>query len=179
MNTTLSSIYKHWLWIGVPLMLLTAAALGYLIPGLIATVRKAQLFRVPLVARQTVQFDEAGTVALNIEGRQLTTAFAKLSFDLSDETGVALESRNVWLRTRSSGVTQTRLEILKYDIPRPGKYVLGVNGLDAPQAGDSRNAIVFTRPMGFRLPAYIVGIVLSACVFIASLVFVILRLREP
>ena len=65
-----------------------------------------------------------------------------------------------------------------YEIPRPGRYVLRVERLGAAQERDTAHRLVFMRPHLAQSAAYIIGITLSAIVFIASLVFFVLRLLE-
>jgi hypothetical protein len=172
------SVYKYWIWIGAPLMLISAVALGMLIASTVSMVRKAQLFRVPLVERQEVGFAEAEQVVLSVEGPRFSTRFGNLAYELRAGDGTRVEGRPVLLRTETAAVSTVRLEILTYDIPRPGRYVLRIGGLGAPQADDARHAIVFGRPYLGRLVAHILGMILSASVFIGSLVFFLLRLLE-
>jgi hypothetical protein len=171
-------VYRNWIWIGGPLMLISATALGLLIAGTVRMVRKAQLFRVPLAERQEVGFAEAEQVVLSVEGPRFSTRFGNLAYELRAGDGTRVEGRPVLLRTETAAVSTVRLEILTYDIPRPGRYVLRIGGLGAPQADDARHAIVFGRPYLGRLVAHILGMILSASVFIGSLVFFLLRLLE-
>lgn len=70
------------------------------------------------------------------------------------------------------------MELLKYDIPRPGRYVLSMTGLGAPQERDVKHAVLFAKPHLAQSMAYVLGIVLASGVFVASLVFFLLRLTE-
>ena len=63
-----------------------------------------------------------------------------------------------------------------YETPRPGRYVLRVQRLGAAQERDAAHRLVFMRPHLAQSVGYVIGIVLSAQVFIASLVFFLLRL---
>ena len=173
-----ASIYRIWIWLGVPVMAIAVAVLVLLILGLISLVNRAQLFSVPLAERQEVQFAEAGRVALSIEGPRFSTRFAHVDFELRSIHGERIEGSRTWLRSRSSGVSTARLELLKYDIPRPGRYTLIMTGLGAPQEKDARHAVVFTRPHLKQTVAYILGMLLAGGTFITSLVFFVLRLRE-
>ncbi|MCE5306258.1 MAG: hypothetical protein LLG20_01305 [Acidobacteriales bacterium] len=178
-NSFWESIYRYWIWLGVPAMVVGLAALGALIVGVVGLVKRSVLVRVPLAQRQEVQFAESGRVSLMIEGPMLSRRFARIDFELTGIDGDRVIGRRAWIRSRSSGISKARLELLKYDIPRPGRYVLVMNGLGAPRERDAEHAILFTRPHLARTVAYIVGIVLASGVFIASLVFFVLRLLEP
>ena len=173
-----TSIYRYWQWIGIPVMLIALAALALLISGVVAVVRKAHLFRVPLSERQEVQFAEAGRVVLCVEGPRLTTRFARAGFELKGINGDPVEGRRAWFRARTSGISTARMELVKYDIPRPGRYVLRMTGLGAAQERDAGHAVVFMKPHLKQSIAYILGIVLASGLLIVSLVFFLLRLRE-
>jgi hypothetical protein len=172
------SVYKYWIWIGAPLILISAVALGLVIASTVSMVRKAQLFRVPLVERQEVRFGEAERVVLSMEGPRFSTRFRNLAYELRADDGTRVEGRPVLFRARTTAVSTARMEILTYGIPRPGRYVLRIQGLGAVQAADARHAIVFGRPHLGRTVAHILGMILSAGVFIVSLVFFVLRLLE-
>ncbi len=172
------SIYKYWIWIGVPLMLAAAFALWMLITGVMATVKKAHLFKVPLLERQEVRFDESGRVILSMEGPRFSTRFGRLNFELRELSGEVVESSPALFRATTSGISTARMELLKFDIPRPGPYVLIMTGLGPPQERDAKHAVVFMRPHLGKSVAYVLGIVLASGVFITSLVFFLGRLFE-
>ena len=170
------TIYKYWIWLGIPLMLAAAFALWMTITGVMATVKKAHLFRVPLMERQEVRFDEPGRVVLSMEGPRFSTRFGPVNFELKELSGEVVESSRAWFRARTSGISTARMELLKFDIPRPGPYVLIMTGLGPPQEGDHKHAVVFMRPHLGKSLAFVIGIVLASGVFITSLVFLIMRL---
>lgn len=174
-----AGVYRNWFWIGPPLGAAAIAALGLLIPGLVALVKRGQLFQVPLADSQEVRFAEAGTVSLSIEGPRGTTRFAKVSFELRGAGGEAVEGKDVWFRTKSSGMSTARTELLQFEIPRPGTYVLAMKGLGAAQPGDAEHKVAFSRPQGVAMVAFIVGIILAAGVLTASVVFLALRAGKP
>ena len=63
-----SFIYRHGLWISIPLFIIAAASLVYLIRDVIKVMKQAHLISVPLVETQAVDFTEAGRVVLCMEG---------------------------------------------------------------------------------------------------------------
>lgn len=172
-----SFLYRHWTFIAIPVMLAATAALISLILGLIATVRHSLILRVPLAPRQEIEFAEAGTVVLNMEAPRFSTRFAHLDFGLTGIGGDTIPGHRQLVRSRTSGVTLVKVALLSYDIPRPGRFLLTIGGLDAPRPGDERHSIVFTRPIGLKTVGFIVGIILSAGILITSLVFFVLSLR--
>jgi hypothetical protein len=172
------SIYKYWTWIGVPVMLVAVTALVFLILGVIATVKKAHLFKVPLSERQEVEFLEAERVVLSVEGPRFSTRFARVNFELKGINGDPVRGQRALFRARTSGMSTARMELLKFDIPRAGKYILTTTGAGAAREDDARHTVVFMRPHLTQALAYVVGIVLASGTFIVSLVFFLLRLRE-
>ena len=170
------SVYRSWIWLGAPVMVIALAALGMLIAGVIGLMKKSVLLRVPLAERQEVQFAEAGKVVLSMEGPHLSNRFRQLGFELSGADGERIEGRQVLFHSRSSGISKARRELLTYDIPRPGRYLLKIAKLGEPQDSDVKHAILFSRPHLAQSIVYVLGIVLASGLFIVSLVFFLLRL---
>ncbi|MBL8701051.1 MAG: hypothetical protein JNK67_21935 [Alphaproteobacteria bacterium] len=128
------------------------------------------LATLPLAARQRVDLP-AGPVVLNAEGRRFSTAFAGLRWALLDTQGRAVPGRPVIFRARRSGLATTRLEILRFDVPGPGAYVLAAEGDVVPDP-DAR--LVLARPTdALRLIAIILGLVLGGGALIAGTVLAI------
>lgn len=73
------------------------------------------------------------------------------------------------------GVATVTMELMTFDIPRPGRYAMIIGGLDEPGTADPAHRVVFLRPHMEKTAGYIVDIVLLAAVFIASLPFAGLR----
>lgn len=173
-----SELYRQWIWIGPLLMVAGIVALGFLIKDLIATVRKAKVCSLPLVAQQHVEFTEPGPVILNLEGPHFSTRFAQPSYVLTTSDGLAIEGSLVLFRSRTSGFSTVSVSYKQYEIPGPGPYILRIEGLGQPRPDDAKHAIVFSRPHRAQSIACILGIILSGGVFIVSLVFFGLRLLE-
>ena len=172
------SLYRIWIWLGVPVMVIALTALGILIVGVVGLVKRATLSRMPLAERQEVQFAEAGRVVLIMEGPHLSSRFRHINFELNGIDGDRVEGRTALFHARSSGFSKARMELVKYDIPRPGRYLLRMTGLGAPQANDVHHEILFARPHLGQSVAYVLGIILASGLFIASLVFFLMRLLE-
>ncbi len=175
-ESVIAVVYRHWIWIGPPLMVAALVALVVLIQGTVALARSSVLVRVPLAETQEVRFDELGTVALAMEGPLGTTRFASVDFELTSLSGEPVPARPVLFRTRTTGFSKARLELLRFDLPFSGGYVLHMSGLGAPREKDAAHAVVFTRPHRAEAVAFVVGIVLASGVFIVSLVFFLMRL---
>jgi len=171
-----AELYRLWIWIGPFAMVAGIVGLGFMIKSLIVTVRKAQVCSLPLVVDQQVEFIEPGPVILNVEGPHFSTRFARLSYVLTTSDGLPIDGRLVLFRSRTSGFSTVSVSYKQYEIPRPGPYILRIEGLGQPRDDDSKHAIVFSRPHMAQSIAYILGIILSAGVFIVSLVFFALRM---
>ncbi len=162
-------IYKNWTWIGIPVMVVALAALGLLIAGLVSVVKKAQLFRVPLAETQEVHFEESGRVVLNIEGPRGSRRFAHVGFELTGMNGERIEGARVSVPTVTSGISTARMEMVSYDISKPGHYLLRMTGLGPAEERDARHAVVFTRPYHKQMVACILGLLFAFFVFATSL----------
>ncbi len=165
-------------WITAPLMCIAVALLALCIRNVIKLGPEARILSVPLVAQQTIEFREARRVVLSAEGPQLSRRFAGLAYQLSTEYGVPVEGRRAWFGATTKGFTTARREVRVYEIPHPGRFVLRVEKLGAVREGDARHRLVFARPHLAQAIGYVIGIVLSAGVFIGSLVFLVLRLTR-
>lgn len=177
-KSVLAVLHRHWIWIGPPLMVAAVVALVVLIQGTVAVERGSVLVRLPLLETQEITFEEPGPVALAIEGPLGTTRFARVNFELTSLAGELIRGHTVAFRTRSSGFSKARLELMRFDLPWTGGYVLLMSGLGAPQERDAAHSVVFTRPHRLLVAAFVLGIVAASSVFITSLVFLVGRLGE-
>jgi hypothetical protein len=164
---------RNWTWLGVLAMAAAAAAIGKLIQSILALRRSAYLSRAPCAPRQYVDFAEPGPAMLNVEGPRFSRQFAGVRFDLRGPAGEPIAGRPVLFRVRTSGLRTSRTELVAYDIPSPGRYLLAVTGLDAPLPGSS---FVFMRRHTAELVARILGIVFASMALVTSFVFLILSL---
>jgi hypothetical protein len=174
----LSGIYRHWIWIGPPLVLGAAVVLVLLIQGTVSMVRKSHLLRVLLMEVQEVRFKEAGPVALAIEAPMGSTRFAGVDFHLTSTGGEAVRGRRVLFRTRSSGISRVRLDVMQFELPWPGAYLLHMRGLGPAQERDAAHAVVFRKPIRTQAILRVAGMVGASVVLVASLVFFILRVNS-
>ncbi len=177
-DSTFASLYRHWIWVGPPVFLLALAGLIGSIMGVVATLRKAHLFKLPLSEKQELEFREPGRVVLSTEGPRFSTRFAHLKFELRGINGDPVLGRRALFRAQTSGISTVRTEHLIFEIPRPGRYVLTISGPGSTRETDAGHSIVFMRPHLMRAMTFVIGIVVSSAFLIASLVFFVLRVRE-
>ncbi len=171
----LTEIYRNFIWIGIPLFCISLALLGTSIVGVIRMVRNAVIMELPLAEEQHIEFAHEGPVNLCIEGPRFTRRFANLSYELRCEDGRIVDGRPVVFRTSTSGFSTFRMALRRYSIPGPGGYIFRIHGLGQPQDNDAAHQIVFMKPNGLRMLAWILGIVFGAQGTIASFVIFVLR----
>lgn len=173
---TLSLIYRNMLWIAPPIFCISVALLVFFIMSVVKTSRKALLFGVPLMEEQEVEFTEAGSVVLCGEGPLLTSRFWRLGYELSSDDVAPMRGRRVLFRQTTSGFSKVKISLRVFTIPKPGRYLLRINGLGEPRDNDAEHQVVFTRPHLAKAVSCIIGITLSAALLITSLVFFLMRL---
>jgi hypothetical protein len=170
-----SSLYRNGLWVSPPFFALAVLLLALFISSAARVVRQAHIVSVPLQARHDVEFAEAGRVVLCSEGPRITRRFAGLGYGLAEPDGAAVKGRRVWFRAITAGFSKARMMLMTFDIPRPGRYVLRVRGLETDWRPDGRYAIAFMRPHLARSVACVLGIVLGAGLLVGSIVLFFLR----
>ena len=170
-----SFVILNWIWFAIPLMIMGALLLIFFIVKLVRLVKTAPILNLPLAARQDVMFTAAGRVHLCREGPRWEI-WPKQTYELLDGNGASVPGRNLLFQSRVAGLTSIRWEKQAYDLPRPGRYTLLVQGLDiAPEKAD-QHRIIFTKPGRTRMVGYIIGISLSGVLFLGSLVTFLVRL---
>jgi hypothetical protein len=174
--TFLNFLYRNGLWISVPLFGISVVILVFFILSVIRLGAKKQFLSVPLLEKQNVEFAGADRVVLCVEGPLFTSRFAGLTYELIDADNTRVKSRTSWFHARSSSFSKVRMEMRSFEIPKPGRYILRIQGLDGSQAGDSKHRIVFMRPYLVQTIGYVLGIVLAAWFLIGCLVLSILRI---
>lgn len=171
MNMSASAFLRNGVWISLPLFCISAALLGLCIRNVIRVVRRAYIVSVPLLEQQEIEFAEAGGVVLCGEGPRFTTRFAKLAYELSADDGTPIKGRTAWFHASTSGASRVRMELKRYRIPKPGRYVLRIQGLGTVRADNAEHRIVFMKPHLAQSMGYVVGIVLAGGLLIGSIVF--------
>jgi len=174
----LNVLYRYGLWISVPVFGISAAMLVFCILDVIKVVKQARILSVPLLEQQEIEFSETGRVVLCMEGPLLTTRFGNLDYELRVAEGMPVEGRTTWFHAKTSSFSKVRMELKSYELPRRGRYILRIKGLEAGSKPDPEHSIVFMRPHLATSIAYVIGIILSAGLLIGSFVLFILRLTD-
>lgn len=129
-----------------------------------------ELARVPLAAEHELRIDEAGPVVLHGEGPRFTRRFGGLEFRLLDRMGgTRVAERRPWLRTSVAGGARVRLALVRFDVPKPGVYVLEVAGIGPGPESDSC-ALVLMPASGPGLPLAIGATLATGAAIAATLV---------
>lgn len=174
----LSFLYDNGLWLSWPLFAMGVFLIVASIRTLLKLAEQNCIHRVPLLVQQNIEFREAGTVALWLEGPLFSTAFRGLGFHLSDCNGRLVGNRRPLFPLHSAGFSRGRMLVRFFSIPHPGIYALQVCAARAPRADDGRHQLLFMRPYLFQTVGCILGIVLGAQLAIGSLVNFLLRLTQ-
>ncbi len=172
----LKSAWRNGLWIAALAFGISAAGLGLCIVGLVGLEKRNEIVSVPLAERQDVEFAKAGSVVLCAEGPLLTSRFAGLTYELIAPDNTPVESRRVWLHSKSSSFSRVRMEMRVFEVQEAGRYVLRVQGLKGGEAAGPECKLVFTRPHLAQKVGYILGIVSAGIILVGSSVLFGLRL---
>jgi hypothetical protein len=89
-----------------------------------------------------------------------------------------VEGKTTWFHAKTSSFSKVRMEMKSYEITKPGRYVLHIQGLDPGSKVDSEHRIVFMRPHLAQSIGYVIGIILSGFLLIGSIVFFFIRLTD-
>jgi hypothetical protein len=134
---------------------------------------EAEVLRVPAATRQTIRFPVAGTLGLYLEGPRFRTWQQRCTFTCADaETGTAVPVSPCYSGAAMRGRRHSRILRGTLTVPQPGTYVLGVAGLQPPDAAEY--AIVFMRVFAGQMLRFILTCVLLGMLVVGSLVLTIL-----
>jgi hypothetical protein len=134
---------------------------------------EAEILRAPVVARQTLGFPVAGRMALCLEGPRFRTWSQRCRYSCEDAATAAPVP--IAPSYSGSGVRSRRYSRVQHgslELPRPGEYVLHVEGVQPTDAPDY--TIVFMRPFTGRIIRFVLTCVLLGMLLIGSLVLAIL-----
>jgi hypothetical protein len=171
-------VYKHGIWISIPLFILSVILLIKSITGAIRTGRQAVLLSVPLAERQEVDLTETGNVILCMEGPYFSRRFKGLEYQLTGSDGVLVSNRPVLFKTRRSGFSKATMELRVFKILHPGRYMFQIRGLGDVKPTDAEHRMVFMRPNFARTLVFIIAIIVSSAFTILSIVLFFLRLLK-
>lgn len=171
-----SFFQNYGMYIAIPGFLLGFGLLIYFITNVVKLVDNARIFSGPLIERQLIEFSEARKVILCGEGPRFTRRFAKLEFLLNMEDGSPINGRTIWIHSLISGISKVRIDLKSFQIPKPGRYWLEIQGLGELSDSDAEHRIVFMKPYLFQMLGYIFGIIFSALLLVGSMVLFFLNL---
>jgi len=165
---------RSWLFVTVPVFAAAAVALAKVIASLVRAVRAARVATVPLAPEARVRLETTGPLELAMEGRRFSRDFAGITFTLHRvDVGQEVPLRRLLFRTQVSGIDRVRLSLYALEVPVPGEYFLRVENL-GEVAADS--AVVFVRPLGMTVVAYVLALIALGAALIGSIVVTALTL---
>ncbi len=169
-----SIMMQNALWVSAGCLIFFTLLLAVSIKKLLQTIRQARICSVPLIRQQEVEFIEKGNVVLCLEGPLLSNRFANLEYELIGPDGKTVQSRMALFRMRATSFNKLRMEVNVYKIVSPGRHMFFISGLGNGKNFDSEHQIVFTHPHLPKTILLVLGIVVSGCVIIGSLVLLLL-----
>ena len=163
-----------------PQLAVPVGALGvllalYCVWRLVQAIRKSFVSRLPLVERQTVNLEEAGSFAINLESPQWSLADFGLGpltmkGSMTDRsTGREVPVKRNLFGMTVKGFSRMRRPLFRFQIERPGSYELAVHGIPDRRGLDKCN-LVFTRPLGAKVIPLTLGIMAGMMALISSIV---------
>ncbi len=159
--------------IGAAVFVLSGWVLLRTIVSFRRTWSEAEILRVSAVARQTIRFPVAGTLGLYLEGPRFRTWQQRCRYTCTDaETGMQVPVSPSYSGAAMRGRRHSRILRGTLTVPQPGVYVLGVSGLQPPDAPEY--AIVFMRMFAGQMLRFILTCVLFGTLLVGSLVLAIL-----
>lgn len=154
------------------------AGLVKLIILIIRLLKESVELRLPVLPRQTIEFNSPGEKCLHLEGPRFTTAFWKAKFALKDEaTGEEVPLRIVLFRTMSSGLKRARLNTHRCTINHAGRYEFTITGIKEGSDTTALN-ILFTKPYTGKAVLITLGIVGCGFLIIGGIVFGLMAVMD-
>ena len=147
------------------------AGLATLIVRLRRMLKASVECELPVVPRKTIEFNTPGEKCLHLQGPRFTLAFWGVKFALKDvETGDDVPLRRILFRMVSSGLSRVRMYTHSCVISHAGRYEFTISGI-REGADTSSIGIVFTKPYRAKAVLFVLGIVFTGMLIIASIVF--------
>jgi hypothetical protein len=170
---------KHVLWLSLPAAVFGFCALFTVIIKLAGLSGKARVCSVALAPATEVEITTTDELNLCLEVPAMTfMAGNGLQYELlkaDDNQPVALHNTIATLFGRKA-VTTMLFPVRVFRVVETGKYMLKVSGFN-PQTDYSRYALIIERPLNGKIVLHVLGIALTAGVFIAGLIFTIMALE--
>lgn len=170
-------IVKYRSVIGLLLALISFVGLLGAIIKLTGFLGSRRQITLPLKSSQSVRFEKSGKYLLFVEAPRFSN-ISHLKFRLEEEgTGEEILLRFSLFRIKSSGLTDVKLELRNFRVPRLGTYRLEIAGIESLKASDEVRVIV-SEPYGLGLILRIVAIIMAGIVFVGSSVLLLIRLEN-
>ena len=182
------TLSRSWLLLTGPACIVGIGLIVVSVLFLLRTIRVPEFARLPLVAEQGVELQEAGWLIGNVDLQDTgplmfvidkprfsnvqASAFKPfaLSISLEDAAGRAIKADPVLVPVTVQGISRTRADVAGLASIEPGRYRLRVDGL-ASDVGSKDSFLVITRPISkWKMVAAILGIIVSSALALGGLI---------
>jgi hypothetical protein len=182
------TLSRSWLLLTGPACIVGIGLIVVSVLFLLRTIRVPEFARLPLVAEQGVELQEAGWLIGNVDLQDTgplmfvidkprfsnvqASAFKPfaLSISLEDAAGRTLKADPVLVPVTVQGIGRMRVDVASLASIEPGRYRLRVGGL-ASDVGSKDSFLVITRPIAkWKMVAAILGIIVSSALALGGLI---------
>jgi hypothetical protein len=167
---------RSWLFLTAPACL---AGIGLIVASvlfLLRTIRVPEFARLPLVAEQDVDLEDAGPLSFVIDHPRFSTVQASafkpfaLSVSLENAAGRVVNADKALMPVSVQGISRTSVDIASLASIEPGRYRLRVGGL-APDVENMDSFLVIKRPVEkLKMVLAILGIIASSALALGGLI---------
>ncbi len=167
---------RWWLLLTAPACL---AGIGLIVASvlfLLRTIRVPEFARLPLVAGQDVELQDAGPLTFVIDKPRFSNVQASvfkpfaLAVSLEDAAGRVVNADKVLMPMTVQGISRTSVDIASLASIEPGRYRLRIAGL-APDVETTDSYLVVTRTVAKgKMVAAILAIIASSALALGGLI---------
>ena len=167
---------RWWLLLTAPACVAGIGLIVVSVLFLLRTIRVPEFARLPLVAEQDVDLQDAGPFMFVVDKPRFRNVQASafkpfaLTVSLEDATGHATETDRVLMPMSVEGMSRTQVDVARLESIEPGRYRLRVAGL-APDVESTDSFLVITRPVAkWKMVAEILAIIASSALALGGLI---------
>ena len=167
---------RWWLLLTAPACVVGIGLIVASVLFLLRTIRVPEFARLPLVAEQDVDLQDAGPLMFVIDKPRFSNVQAStfkpfaLAVSLENAAGQVVNADRALMPVTVQGVSRTRFDVASLASIEPGRYHLRVAGL-ASDVDSTDTYLVIARPVEKgKMVAAILGIIASSAVALGGLI---------
>jgi hypothetical protein len=167
---------RSWLFLTAPACVVGVGLIVASVLFLLRTIRVPEFARLPLVAEQDVDLEDAGPLSFVIDHPRFINVQANafkpfaLSVSLENAAGRLVQADKALMQVSVQGISRTSVDIASVASIEPGRYRLHVTGL-APDVEAMDSFLVVKRPVAkVQMVAAILAIIASSALAIGGLI---------